>query len=707
MGRIRKLLALVLTIVMVVSATAMPVGASALFTDVKSGDWYHDSVMRWADAGILNGYEDGAFRPTDPVTRGEFAAILTRVLGLKEQAENIFADVKEDDWFAPYVLACVKAGIVDGFVQDGRTVYSADTNINRQEAIKMYVTALKLTGGSDGAVEGFPDAEKVAPWARGYVNTILGYGAMQGRPDGSLAPTDNISRGEVAIILDRLVGVYVSEKGVVSVTTEAEEERAGNLVVVHGDCDTEISIQVEGGKIVVGNLVVAPTNGKVPAVIASGQTLEVEDGVKVTVSDAGIGTEKVPEESKPEESEPTDATEPEETEPSATEPEETEPSVTDPTEPEESEPPVTDPTEPEETEPPVTDPTEPEETEPPVTEPTEPEETEPPVTDPTEPEETEPPVTEPTEPEETEPPATEPEISEKPGTSITVGIKANPNDLFITRYVAYCVNAGRTRLDLNAGEQNYFVFEPEEPGRYTVTTSDPNAVISYWGSSFSTGKREPDGGITDNAFCLNVKEKNLGSDYVIGITGADSCILEILKIGEAILDESDLEYREYEAKTEVTKYTLPSHIDPKNMTPIDVKASTDSIQLYLNEEDGYYHVNSVNGPVLYMNLKTGTPYSLYEALNSSSFYKIVCDQDGKALYKENYRMLIEQYWTNSDGGLYPVTEDLRYIVENGGEGKGWWDKANPNSDYWYSPETGYGKNLNPELAWMFSCCYAN
>ena len=705
MSRIKRLLAWMLALTLMVSMTVIPTKAVGSFADVKDGDWCYDSVMRWESAGILDGYEDGSFKPTNSVKRGEFAKIIASVLGLKEEAENIFADVSERDWYAPYVLACVKAGIIDGYQENGKYWFKAEQFITRQEAMKIYVTALKLNGGSEEWAAGFPDGAEVDSWARDYVNTVLSYGVIQGRPDGFLAPRDKISRGEVAIILDRLVGVYVNHKGSVCVTTNAEKSRAGNLVVVHPECELKVSVQVADGKIVVSspeNAVVVPANGKIPTVILLEDALEIEEGVKVTVSDSKIQEEKEPEETEPGEIEPTESTEPEPPVTESTESTEPEPPVTESTESTEPEPPVTEPTESTEPEPPATEPTESTEPEPPVTEPTE--STEPEPTESTEPE---PPVTEPTEPEETEPPATEPEITEKPGTFVTIGIKANPNDLFATRYTAYCVNEGRTRLDLSADEQNYFVFEPVEPGRYLVTTSDAKAVVSYWGSSFSASKREPEGGISNNAFYLNVKEKNLGSDYVIGITGADQCILEITNVGDPILDETDIEFKEYEAKTEVTKYTLPSKIDPDNMVSIDVTASTDSIQLYLNKEDGYYHVNSVNGPVLYMNLKTGTPYSLYEALNSSNFYKIVYDQAGKALYKENYRTLIEQYWTNSDGGLYPVTEDLRYIVENGGAAKGWWDKNNRNSDYWYSSATGYGKNLNPEIAWMFSCCYAN
>jgi len=753
MSRIRKLLAWMLVLTLAVSLMAMPASAASSFGDVKDGDWYHDSVMRWYDAGILNGYEDGTFLPTNNVKRSEFAKIMASVLGLKEEAENIFADVSEEDWYAPYVLACVKAGIINGYQENGKTFFKADNYITRQEAIKMYVTALKLTGGSEGPVKGFPDAGKVGTWAQGYVNTILSYGAMQGRSDGSLAPMDNISRAEVAIILDRLVSVYVSDKGYVTVTTEAESSKAGNLVVVHADCDTEISIQVEGGKIIVGDLAVAPTNGKVPTVIASEQTMEVEEGVKVTVSDSKIEEETEPEETKPTEPGETKPTEPEETKPAEpeetkptepgetkpTEPEETkptEPGETKPTEPEETkptEPEATEPSEPEATkptEPEATKPNEPEETkptEPEATKPTEPEETkptEPEETKPTEPEETkptEPEATEPSEPEETkptepeetkptEPEETEPEISQKPGTSTIIGIKENPSDLFDTDYEAYYVNAGRTYLELNADVQNYFIYEPVEEGRYQVTTTDAKAVVSFWGSSFSAGNREPEGGISNNTFYLNVK--NIGSDYVIGITGADSCILEIIRVGDPILNDNDFPTTIYGAdKYGVDEYGTLIDAIPKapdtsklTLTPIDITGATDSVKPVLNSSDGYYHVNSENGPILYMNLITARPYSMDTLLSNQG---LVCwfYENDELVKKERYESLMTCYINKCDSsGFYPVTEELKHMIQNSGKHYGWWDENSDNSDVWFDSMLGY-PNLNPDLAWMYSCSY--
>ena len=50
-------------------------------------------------------------------------------------------------------------------------------------------------------------------------------------------------------------------------------------------------------------------------------------------------------------------------------------------------------------------------------------------------------------------------------------------------------------------------------------------------------------------------------------------------------------------------------------------------------------------------------------------------------------------------GVYPLNEDLRFVVQTAGEYYGWWNSASPN--FWL----GSVENLNPELGWMFAVCY--
>lgn len=126
-----------------------------------------------------------------------------------------------------------------------------------------------------------------------------------------------------------------------------------------------------------------------------------------------------------------------------------------------------------------------------------------------------------------------------------------------------------------------------------------------------------------------------------------------------------------------------------------------------SEADGYYHLNSADGPVLYMNLGEDAPYiSMYRMLGYTGFggtslNRSFYDENGEFVKKEDYTECMCSYVECIDEatGLYPLTEDLIYMVQNGGEYKGWWDEENPS--YMFADLEGF----NPAIGWMFACCY--
>lgn len=108
--------------------------------DVENGKWYSNAVNFAINQGIMNGFEDGMFRPTENIRRGEFAAMLARYLGLNTSSKAHFADVT-DHWAAGYINALADAGIVDGF-EDG--TFKAQNLLTRAEAVKMINLAVEM-----------------------------------------------------------------------------------------------------------------------------------------------------------------------------------------------------------------------------------------------------------------------------------------------------------------------------------------------------------------------------------------------------------------------------------------------------------------------------------------------------------------------------------------------------------------------------------
>ena len=93
--------------------------ASNSFSDVAADSWYNVPVSTLSNMGIIDGYEDGTFKPNAPITRAEFTAIATRFFDYTAEYEGAFNDVTYSDWYADCVQAAVDMGLVNGYADGG------------------------------------------------------------------------------------------------------------------------------------------------------------------------------------------------------------------------------------------------------------------------------------------------------------------------------------------------------------------------------------------------------------------------------------------------------------------------------------------------------------------------------------------------------------------------------------------------------------
>ena len=121
-----------------------PAQGKAVFPDVDKGEWYYNAVVSLAERGVLNGYEDGTFRPEAQITRAELAAMLSQFLyGSTVPNGSTFSDVSEQDWFYEPVMRLAENGFLTGYedktIRPGNVVTRAEavTILNRMTG-KMY-----------------------------------------------------------------------------------------------------------------------------------------------------------------------------------------------------------------------------------------------------------------------------------------------------------------------------------------------------------------------------------------------------------------------------------------------------------------------------------------------------------------------------------------------------------------------------------------
>ena len=103
------------------------------FSDVSASDWYNNAISTLTNAGILDGYGDGTFRPNGNITRAEFATIAVRFFDLTYEGEDLFPDIS-DHWARDYINQAAAAGFVNGY-EDG--TFRPNNAITRAEAVTL------------------------------------------------------------------------------------------------------------------------------------------------------------------------------------------------------------------------------------------------------------------------------------------------------------------------------------------------------------------------------------------------------------------------------------------------------------------------------------------------------------------------------------------------------------------------------------------
>ncbi|MFC4597438.1 S-layer homology domain-containing protein [Cohnella hongkongensis] len=180
------------------------------FSDVAK-HWAKSAVNDMGSRMVIDGTGGGKFTPNRDITRAEFAAILVRGLGLKpESGATAFSDVKAADWYSGVINTAYAYQLIDGF-QDG--TFRPQDKITREQAMLILSKAMVLTGladtlsvpSADAALKTYGDAYMVAKWAQEGVAGSIRAGIVTGRSADTLAPKANMTRAEVAAIVQRLL----------------------------------------------------------------------------------------------------------------------------------------------------------------------------------------------------------------------------------------------------------------------------------------------------------------------------------------------------------------------------------------------------------------------------------------------------------------------------------------------------------------------
>ena len=230
---LQRLLPLAMLAAMLLSA----VPAAAVFRDT-AGHWAEKTLDEWQDEGLIDGYGDGSFQPNGTVTRAEFIKLVNRTLGFTAESEISFSDVTERDWFHAEVAKAVAAGYARG----SGGMFRPNQPVTRAEAAAMLARAAGLAANEKRA-DAFADAAPIPAWARGSVGAAAEAGYMTGYPNGAFGALDPITRAEAVVTLDRVrrsaQKTVIEQAG----TTLENETVLGDLVIAESVGEGNVTLK--------------------------------------------------------------------------------------------------------------------------------------------------------------------------------------------------------------------------------------------------------------------------------------------------------------------------------------------------------------------------------------------------------------------------------------------------------------------------------
>lgn len=183
------------------------------FDDVRT-HWAQTEVNNISARLDLQGNGGNTFAPNRNVTRAEFAEIVVLGLGLMRQEEpkTTFDDVAATAWYRNAISIASEFGIVLGY-NDG--AFRGNQTITREEGMAMIARGYQLIKPGHAISEteigkllaGYEDASQVAKWAKPSVATLLSVGVVEGSGDKGLTPKSTMTRAETVALMERLLKV--------------------------------------------------------------------------------------------------------------------------------------------------------------------------------------------------------------------------------------------------------------------------------------------------------------------------------------------------------------------------------------------------------------------------------------------------------------------------------------------------------------------
>lgn len=170
------------------------------FTDISSANWYYNDVLAAVSRGLINGYEDGTFRPRGSITVAETIKLAACLHQLYTEGSITLKNSGTAPWYGSFVDYALKNGIISGSYPD----YTKQ--ISRRDFVKIFYNAMpasnytEINSVANNAIPDIPSSDPDAAQIYAFYRAGILTGDLQNR----FNPDASIVRSEVAALLTRM-----------------------------------------------------------------------------------------------------------------------------------------------------------------------------------------------------------------------------------------------------------------------------------------------------------------------------------------------------------------------------------------------------------------------------------------------------------------------------------------------------------------------
>ena len=166
------------------------------FADIH-GHFAKDDIISVSAEGVMRGVSNTLFAPNETLTRAQAAVIAVRTLGLSSVPSGAFPDTA-GHWASAEIAAAAHAGLIKGY-PDG--TFRPDARVTRAELAVLLSRMIESTYLHDSV---FQDVG-TDHWASAEISALAAHDILRGYSDGTFRPENDITRGETAAVINRLL----------------------------------------------------------------------------------------------------------------------------------------------------------------------------------------------------------------------------------------------------------------------------------------------------------------------------------------------------------------------------------------------------------------------------------------------------------------------------------------------------------------------